>query len=102
MKRVLLSLSILLFSGSAFAALAPFYHTANEVKAILEHPDVVKKLGAGRPIDSIVRSSSVYTVSAGNCALEIQVTYVSLPMPGSAGPAQLELHLGKVNCASVR
>lgn len=86
------------FANSAFAALPPFYQTAKEIKAILESSEVADKLGSGRAISSIVREGSNYLVTAGDCALDVQIVYVSPPKPGFVGPAQFELHVGQVHC----
>lgn len=99
MKKLLLTLAILVLSGSAFAALPPFFQSATEIKAVLENQDVIARLESSGMIDSIVRAENSYVVKAGLCMLSVEVYYQE-PTPGYNGPAIFELHAGEAICSS--
>ncbi len=97
MKKVLLLLCMFA-STQVFAEVAPLYRSTKEIKAILSDKRVIKALGTSAMVSSLVRDGNTYVVTAGKCSVEVQVTYVTPPVPGFAGPAKLELHVGDVNC----
>lgn len=97
MKNILSVVLILLGSQISSAALAPFFNSVREIKAILDNEQVYQQLGS-RSITSITREKNVYSVATDGCALNVAVTYVSPPYPGFAGPGELELHVGTVTC----
>ncbi len=95
MKKMLMLLGVLV-STQAFGEVPPFYHSAKEVRAILDSKQVVKKLGIMSGIHSIVRNMNVYEVSAGACMLAVEVTYIAVP--GLLGPGKMELKVGDPFC----
>ena len=95
MKVSLTMLASFLVSGSAFAALPPFYQTAREMKEVLSNQDVAAKLGVGNQITSIYRVEHGYIVSTSQCALPVTVNYLPSTVPG---PALFELVVGEANC----
>lgn len=99
MKKLLLTVAILVLSGSAFAALPPFFQSATEIKAVLENQDVIARLESSGMIDSIVRAENSYVVKAGLCMLSVEVYYQE-PTPGYNGPAIFELHAGEAVCST--
>lgn len=97
MKKVVFAIFALAATQSAFAALPPYAQSAKEIKAILDNEEVARQLSPGQ-INSVTRTEVGYLVTAGDCAITVQVTYVIPPLPDFAGPAQLELHVGQANC----
>jgi hypothetical protein len=68
-----------------FGALPPFHQSVRELKAVLEHPDVAKKMGVGRAINEIFRESDErYVVVSGKCILGVKIKYLRSEVVGAA------------------
>ncbi len=80
---------------SAFAALAPFYQSRNEIKSVMSHPQVVEQLEI-QGITKIEKISSGYKISTDKCELEVQVKYLPQDRPG---PRQYALEVGQAVCS---
>lgn len=95
MKNTILLSATLLFTQISAAALPPYYNSAREIKAILDSEQVYRQLGIVRSIDSITRYENGYSVSAGDCAVNVGVKYLPTRMIGAG---QFELQVGLVTC----
>jgi hypothetical protein len=96
--RLILSLAAgLLFTSSAFAALAPNYQREAELSAIISS-DVVRDALGGRVIDSIeFESPDRYDVDADDC--KVEVLLVNKPLPdGMVGARQFDVTVEKTDC----
>lgn len=71
-----------------FSAIAPEYQTAREIEAILNHPELLCRLGADETVTNIEKNSSGYSVytSRGN-VISVGVQYI----PNGIGPQKFEL-----------
>ena len=81
----------------AAAALPPEYQRLAELEAILQSPDVSSRLMEA-PIDAIERvGEDIYSVRAGECALEVRIVDdpSAEPMPG---PRAFLLEVGDAVC----
>lgn len=97
MKHFIFGILTLLMAKSALAAVSPYYRSVKEIKAILESNDVARQLNPSK-ISSVTRTETGYLVTAGECTVAVQITYVSPPLPDFPGPGQLELHVGQALC----
>ena len=97
--RFIVAGALTLTAGTAFAALPPNYQRAAELKAVLDHPDVVGAFPVTAPISRIeyVRED-LYRVTGGRCQLDAAI--VTKPSrPGMVGPRQFEVRPGRLLCA---
>ncbi len=85
------------YSTPSFAVLPPYYESSKEITAILNDPTVADKITSGRPINSITRTETGYTIVARECSLEVKINY--LPQKGGmVGPAKFEMKPGDLKC----
>lgn len=80
-KRILM---VLLFSSTASlnAVLPPLYSTANEIKAILNSPELDHHLTSGEPIMEIKRTEKGWLIVGYHHNVEVEVIYQKQEMPG--------------------
>ena len=100
MKGNLLLIAILFVTTAAWALLPPYYETSKEIKAILEDPTVIEKISSGRPIQTIVKTSKGYVITAGptgECTLHVLINYLP-PTRGFVGPAQYDIVTENLEC----
>jgi hypothetical protein len=96
-SMAILSLYSSFDSKVCFAALPPYYESSKEITAILNDPLVTEKITSGRPITSITRTETGYTMVARECSLEIKLNY--LPQKdGMVGPVNFEIKPGELKC----
>lgn len=84
-------------AAPAFAAVAPQYQRAAEMKAVVGDARIANAF-AGTPIERVefVRTD-LYRVSAGACRLEVAI--VDLPTPADvAGPRRFAVKAGRKTC----
>lgn len=98
---LLISGFIFLFSSQSFAALPPYFQSRKEIIEILNDPKVSEKIGSGRVIDSITRTTTGYNIVARECTLEIKLNY--LPnKDGKVGPVNYEFQMGEFTCTPIQ
>lgn len=90
LKFSLATILLLMFTQSVFALLPPYYQSTKEIIAILENPEVVKKVASPYPIKSITKTDSGYSIAIEDCQLEVKVVYLP-PEKGFVGPAKFEI-----------
>lgn len=88
--QITTALFLFCFSELSFAILPPFYQSTKEIIAILESPEVAKKLASPYPINSISKTNTGYTIFIEDCQLEVKVIYIPLEK-GMVGPAKFEI-----------
>lgn len=98
MKKIFILCSLILSPCFALAALPPFYQSVNEIKALLELPEVGETIGSHRRVEEIKRTSAGYLLTAGECQLEVKITYLPIPVPG---PAKFKFNIGTLSCQNM-
>ncbi|MES2987377.1 MAG: hypothetical protein V4808_05695 [Pseudomonadota bacterium] len=96
--KLLGTVAALATATAAFAELSPEYQRAAELKAILNHDDLVTAFPQSKPIEKVEYvSRDLYRVTAGTCTLA--ATIVGKPLPeGMVGARQFDVVLGKAEC----
>ena len=84
-----------MFAINTFAALSPFYQSIAEYKRLLNHPQLVQKIGNSRSIYSIARKGDVFKIKANECRLKAKITYTPRN-DGSVGPAIFFITFGNI------
>ena len=86
-------------AAPAFAELPPGYQRAVELKAILNHDDLVAAFPQYELIEDVSYvSKDLYRVKSAKCVLEAKI--VGKPLPaGMVGARQFDVVLGKAKCA---
>lgn len=100
LKRIIaMGAGALGLASAAHAALAPNHQRIAEMKAILDHPEVVAAFAVNDPIVRIeYRSGDRYLVVTGKCQLPLRI--VDRPEPaGLVGPRQFDVEPGTVRCS---
>ena len=86
-------------AAPALAALPPAYQRMAELKAILDHHDLVAAFPQNMPIDEVSHvSDDLYQVKAGKCVLRVKIVGKALP-GGVVGARQFDVVIGKAECA---
>lgn len=89
---------LLLYSNSLFAALPPFYQSANEMVAILNNPNIAKLMGP-YPIKNLTRlDDGSYMLIVEECRLNINIRYLPQKSGIIGGSAPFEIQLGIKEC----
>ena len=97
MKRLLMSLTLIVVSQPVFALLPPYYQSVKEMVAILNSPLVAEKMGSPYSIQSLIKSETGYTLAVGECKLDIKINYIQRK-DGLVGPAEFNIEPGEKNC----
>ncbi|RYY24423.1 MAG: hypothetical protein EOP62_17075 [Sphingomonadales bacterium] len=83
----------------ALAELPPAYQRAVEIKAIVNHDDLVAAFPQDALIEQVLYvSKDLYRVKAGKCVLDAKIVGKALP-EGMVGARQFDVVLGKAVCA---
>lgn len=94
----LATLAALMPAGPVFAALAPHYQRAEEIRAILAETYVVDAFD-GAAIDKVEYiETDLYRVTAGSCWLDVAIADKQ-PASGLLGPRQIEVKPGAPSCS---
>lgn len=72
---------VFLFSNVSFGALAPLYHSAKEIKDLLDEPKLAINLGVGEEIMTISRMGKKIVIKTRNCTLEVKSTIINIDRP---------------------
>jgi hypothetical protein len=90
------SLTAVLGTGVAEAALPPQYQRQKELEAIIASGDILARLRSS-PIDRIeYMDSDLYRVTAGPCSLEVRIVTDRQAAP--PGPRRFHLQIGEASC----
>lgn len=83
MKKLVLA-TLLSFSmmNSVAAVLPPLYESLKEYKALLEDPQLTKKLESGELIMDIERSDRMFTITTNKHTLDVNIVYDAQSQPG--------------------
>jgi hypothetical protein len=82
---------VLLFSIKAYSVLPPFYHSLNEIKAIVSDERLAKIIGSAELILDLKRVQGGYLLTTNMSTLKIDVVYIPQELVG-ATKFELKFH----------
>jgi hypothetical protein len=85
MKKIAFLVAALSFLGThAYAILPPLWQSRDEIKSLLDFPDLGKYLESGELIMEIKKSEFGYLIITNKHTLEARIRYQPQDMPGPA------------------
>lgn len=87
MKRIcalLLPLACILSTGTTESVLPPLWQSRDEIKSLLENPEIGRYLDSSEAIKEIKRSEFGYLIITTKHTLEARIRYQPQSMPGPA------------------
>lgn len=82
MKKIILILISFFAISSTYAMLPPFYHTLNEIKAILDDERLAQELGSAEGITKIEKVDGGYLLTTYRYQLRVDVNYLPQQLIG--------------------
>ena len=81
--------ALIFASNAAFALLPPLAQSSREIQAIMASEEIYALLGAGDPVEQVLRVDGGYTISTSQKQVMVEVKYMKT---GTIGPVQFELY----------